>query len=676
MLTLVNIFNVFKYGLTGVFLFIDGIVYWAISKLFALYEALAKVEFITQGDYQEIANKFYVIIGVVMLFYLTYSLLKTLINPDDFNKNISKIATNLVISLILLGVVPLIFSYAFQIQDAIISENIIGNLVLGGDINENSENKNSISHDGNSATISILNTFLNPGKEDFDGEETTWNEFLTNANAGDSKAFLNITDFAEPVHDGDVEYMPIVSTLCGAFLVYVLISFCIDLGIRVAKLAFYEIIAPIPILMRVIPEKKSVFDNWVKGTLATFMEVFIRLFIMFIIVLLVGLIFDDAHLNLFDNNVGFIGNVIVVLGLFAFAKQAPKLISDVIGVDSGNIKLGIGGKLAAGGAFGMAAVLGGGITTGVRNLTNGVIKQNGFRRTLGSTLAGVVSGGFRSGKAGFSAKTYKDVKNAASQGAVAAVNKRDEREEKVTGYRAKYGDNMVGVAHGIADEAISNIKAWATGSGTGILNKVKWEEKFKDLFGDYQAIYENPKYNAMDAELQKIKALQNTGATTYEGQPIVDAIENLEGKMLEARMDSIRKNKQSAAYAMYNIAQMAKSNPTLAGSIGLNVSMADDLVLKGGQILDKSTGNPIDENKLYSMIEGSALTNVASYNATLNSYVDASGSVIDLKAAAKTNDVLKDGMKHQKKIATDAAKADKISIAYKEAIKREEANKK
>ena len=44
--------------------------------------------------------------------------------------------------------------------------------------------------------------------------------------------------------------------------------------------------------------------------------------------------------------------VIIVLGLFAFAKQAPKLISDVIGIDSGNMKLGIGGKLRGSGFLG------------------------------------------------------------------------------------------------------------------------------------------------------------------------------------------------------------------------------------------------------------------------------------------------------------------------------------
>lgn len=387
MLILTNIFGYLKYGFSGLCLLIDSIVYWCVCKLFMLFEALAKVEFITQSDYQSIANKFYVIIGIVMLFYLTYSLLKTLINPDDFNKNMGKIVTNLVVSLILIGIVPILFSYAFQVQNAILQDNIIGNLVLGTEDNGEAIQDNSIGKQGGAMTATILSAFLNPGEggENFTGGEgytwknflaniimghvgteiledkidksisgdgITWEEFIEDASSGNAGAFLNIPAFAEPISNGEAEYLPIISTICGVFLAYVLVSFCIDLGVRVVKLAFYQIIAPIPILMRVIPEKKSVFDNWIKGTLATFMEVFIRLFIMFIVVLLALLILNPDRWS--DNGVGFIGNIVVVLGLFAFAKQAPKLISDVSGISSGDIKLGIGGKLKGSGFLGGA----------------------------------------------------------------------------------------------------------------------------------------------------------------------------------------------------------------------------------------------------------------------------------------------------------------------------------
>lgn len=452
----VNIFDVGKYGLSGIFLFLDGLVYWFVSQLFAIFEGLAGMQIISQDTYQVVVNRFYVIIGIVMLFYLAYSLLKTMINPDDFNKSVGKIATNSIISLILVGMVPLLFSYVFQIQEAVINDHIIDTLILGKEKVAEYEGQQIgfVTKYGNSAALNVLNTFLNPDNLPMEGlSSLTWEEFKKGVVAGESSGFLKITDFAEPVHEGEVDYIPIIGTICGIFLAYVLVSFSLDLGIRVVKLAFYEIIAPIPILMRIIPEKKSVFDNWLKGVVNAFMEVFIRLFIMYLVVFIVSAIVE-GEIDLVHSEVGLLGNAIVILGLFAFAKQAPKLLCDVMGIDSGKIKLGIRDKLVASGALGIASMFGGGIKTGVNNLTNGALKTVGANGKLNmlkeglktpfSTVGGFISGAARSAKAGFSAKTYADVKKAASQGADASLRSRDEREA----YRANHGNNMAGVTIG------------------------------------------------------------------------------------------------------------------------------------------------------------------------------------------------------------------------------------
>lgn len=184
--------------------------------------------------------------------------------------------------------------------------------------------------------------------------------------------------------------------------------------------------------------------------------------------------------------------VIVVLGIFAFAKQAPKLIGDVLGLDSGNIKLGIGGKLAANGAFGLSAMLGGGVTAATRNITHGLnnirdnfyggynkfhnTKGQGFgnrAKALGSAVGsgvvttgknflympfsaagGFVSGGIHSGKGGFSAKKYGDVAKAAGEGAANAITARSKREA----YRAS-NKLLTPAAH--LDDAIRGIGKWA-----------------------------------------------------------------------------------------------------------------------------------------------------------------------------------------------------------------------
>lgn len=290
MLTLNVIFDAFEYGLTGVLLFIDGIVYWFISKLFGLFTSLASNEFITNDVYIEMAKRIEVVIGVVMLFFVASALLKSLIDPDNLNKNTSKIMKNCLLSVVMLGVVPVIFNYAFKLQNIIIEDHVIEALLFG-----NEADSPNIEQIGNETAMNILSAFLVvPDGAIVDKSDTntlTWDEMKEGIiNSG---YFTDITALLEPIRDNTqgITYTPIVSTACGIFLIYVLLSFCIDLGIRVFKLAFYQIIAPIPILMYIIPEKKSVFDNWVKATFATYLEVFIRLFVMFAVVFLAQLVF-------------------------------------------------------------------------------------------------------------------------------------------------------------------------------------------------------------------------------------------------------------------------------------------------------------------------------------------------------------------------------------------------
>lgn len=366
--------SIFKYGLTGLFLLIDGIVYFLVAQFFELYESLAKSQIFQSGFFSDVSTRVYVIIGIFMLFFVTYSLLKTLVNPDSI-KDTSKIAINIVISLVLLSLVPSIFRYARDLQTYIVDDDIIGKLILDSE-------EVDISKEGNTISLMMLESFLSI-PDDVSSEEgdfwtittnpttnalqiwgkifsafsgaPTWGELTSEIEAGKYGNFMKIGLFAESVVDDDnVSYIPIVSTLCGGFLIYCLLSFCLDLGIRVVKLGFYQIIAPIPIMMRIIPNKKSVFDNWVKATLATYMEVFIRIFVMLLVVFLAAKCFRGEMLSSDIVDIGFFGFVIIVLGFFAFAKQAPKLISNVIGIDSGNLKLGIAGKLDASGPLGKA----------------------------------------------------------------------------------------------------------------------------------------------------------------------------------------------------------------------------------------------------------------------------------------------------------------------------------
>lgn len=438
-----NFFDALSEGLTGLLLMIDAIIYWLIGRAFDLYTVIAGASIFTEDTYKIISNNFLTILGVVMLFYLAYSLLKALVNPDELSKSTQKVVTNVVISLILVAVIPTIFQYAFDLQDAIISEHIIDQIVLG-------KQDLTLSSVGHEVAVNTYDVFINdPNSTEIKVGNDTYKGWRSlkaciknpkETGCTQKENFRMITSMAPAIVAGDIDYLIIISTLCGAFLLYIIFSFCLDMGIRVVKLGFYQIISPIPILLRIIPEKKSVFDNWIKATLATYLEVFIRLFVMYVVIFLCSQL-SQGNLVLLNNDISGLANVVIILGIFAFGKQAPKLIGDVIGVDSGNMKLGIGGKLAAGGAFGIGAVFGSGATSGLRNFTHGIgnisaAAKNGDILGVGkaafgtafSSIAGLGSGAVRGGMAGYNAKNIADMKKAAETGVKAATDARDTRE--------------------------------------------------------------------------------------------------------------------------------------------------------------------------------------------------------------------------------------------------------
>ena len=105
------------------------------------------------------------------------------------------------------------------------------------------------------------------------------------------------------------------------------------------------------------------------------------------------------------------------MGIIAFAKQAPKMISDILGIKAGDMKLGgIRDKLREGGGFVAGGAIGAGVTAGVRNGYNAgkniagaegwKNKAKAIAKGVGSVAAGTASGALRGGFEARNAKTY------------------------------------------------------------------------------------------------------------------------------------------------------------------------------------------------------------------------------------------------------------------------------
>lgn len=167
-----------------------------------------------------------------------------------------------------------------------------------------------------------------------------------------AKNFPVYANFGSKMHgeDKQLEYNPIFQLIAGIIVIYVLVNFCIDIGVRAIKLGYYQIIAPFPILLLLMPGQKKVFDKWLKSTVSTYIDIFFRIAFFSLAILAIRFLptLDDTLWanSIFAENkvVQNFARVFLIIGILIFMKQAPKLLSDLLGTEG--FKLGIKDKLS------------------------------------------------------------------------------------------------------------------------------------------------------------------------------------------------------------------------------------------------------------------------------------------------------------------------------------------
>lgn len=536
------------------FLSLDGIIYNLICYIFDIFYYLCGLQFFTDADYNKIVSKIYIVLGLIMMFVLAYSLLKAVINPDEFAKgenSFPKLIKNVIVSLVIIVILPTVFNVAFSIQNSLLNYDVIPQLILGTDDGavDGVPNING-APGGRAIAFYTFKSFLVPNTTDDicngTDEEGCRNNIKGNEGWGKNDDALAVTDeavfssdssfsqytnYSEAVRDDQLTYYFPISTVAGIFILYVLLNFCFDMALRVVKLAFYQIIAPIPVICRVIPggKLKDVFSKWVKQVISLFVEVFIRIAALTFGVYLIGLIVEK-----FDNklpgidSLNLVGQKTIVLALLImsviiFVKQIPKIIGDMFGLDTGGMKLGLMDKLAQGGALTAGAIAGGALGTLGRNTVSavkGVGKAQGgwnkFKAGVAgaaSVGAGALSGGFRGFKGGKGAKNLADMKKAAGTAvadATTAKGKRDAYRAAHSGKNAVHTMLNVGAGHifdkadsvgayfGIGDE-LQNLQAEQAVYQEGM----GFKKKLFDLVSDNERVlaYQGLKKTAQEKDI-------------------------------------------------------------------------------------------------------------------------------------------------------------------------------
>ncbi|MFI3307322.1 MAG: hypothetical protein R3Y21_02020 [Mycoplasmatota bacterium] len=315
----------------GMFGILDELIYWAIEAFYGIFIEITNISVLSQDTISSFAGRIYVFLGFIMLFKVTFSLIQMFLNPDTLtgDKGAGKLIQKIIIMLILLVSVPTIFNTAYTIQSIILDNNILGNLIMGA--TTSSTAADSFDEMGSTISGSIMAGFF------YTDDSSGLVEF--SCSGATTNCFNDVNRTSSTNGYYDYYYHPIISTLAGILVAWIILMFTFDVAIRSAKLAFLQIIAPIPIISSIDPKGQKTFDNWVQTCIKTYLDVFVRLIIIFFVVFIISEIVQGGVFSVYDATTGeaisdlnpFTGAWIIV-GLLLFAKEAPKLLGDMLGI--------------------------------------------------------------------------------------------------------------------------------------------------------------------------------------------------------------------------------------------------------------------------------------------------------------------------------------------------------
>ena len=339
----------------SLFATLDSVAFWIFAKVMGLMFDVANftAESNLSDFIEPLQNRVYVILSIYMLFKVTISLISYIVNPDamtDKNQGVGKLVQRIIIAMVMLIFFPFAFDKANEIQANIIKDGTIARLVLG----TSDSSIDSPEGMGTEIAFSIYNgTFI------YDAE---------------TKSAVSEGDLTEPTVESLAEvvneegtdrstykytYIPLLGFVLGIALTLITLSMCIDVAIRVFKLIILQLVAPIPILSYIDPKasKDGAFSKWIKMVVSVWSELFVRLFIIYFIVLVIEkLLTNGGDLVYGANPFVFIA---LIIGLLFFAKDAPKFIFDSLGIKAPERGLFAGmGNIMAAGAIGAGAVSG------------------------------------------------------------------------------------------------------------------------------------------------------------------------------------------------------------------------------------------------------------------------------------------------------------------------------
>ena len=388
-------------------------VYSLIVYVYKIFYSVATTEFLNNDIIQELSANIYVLVSAVMLFAFSVTILSAIVNPDlltDNKKGVTALFKRSIIALVLMVLVPFGFDELYKIQDSVMTNSLIERIVVGISYECDSDSGTDCEKGGNGGQViagKLISSVLYPEEKlaDSDGEikvpaniSESYQKMISEniRYMGAIAKNINVTVDGSGGNDNQAlkwsfdddayafHFDGLLAVVVGLIVLYILIIYAIDVAVRVFKLAFLELTAPISIVAYVGVGDKML-SSWFKELGKTYAELFVRIVaIAFYLFLIHNL---DSFMDNFtspDSDWTFVLKVFIMIGMLIFVKQVPDMIGRIFGVDI-KLKGGIAGRLGDMAGVGEQAKK---AWTGLKNLAKAAPLVAGAGLAAGSKFAG------------------------------------------------------------------------------------------------------------------------------------------------------------------------------------------------------------------------------------------------------------------------------------------------
>lgn len=561
-------------------------IYKFIPNVYSIFYNIANTRLFQEGDttVQQLSANIYVLVSVVMLFAFSVTILSAIVNPDllsDKKKGVAAIFKRSIIGLVLIVVIPFAFDEMYKIQENVMDNNLIEKIIVGSDFQCREGEEGECEKGGNGGQViagNLISSVLYPKDDEVEISEDL-NESYSDMVRKDIKNIGIIAKNINVTTDGDTknwgkfdddnyafQFDGLIAIVAGIATCYILLLYAIDMAVRVFKLAFLELTAPISIVAYMASGEK-VLNSWGKEVMKTFLDVFIRIAAMAIYLFFISSL--ASYLNTVDegnHDWSFILKALLIVGMLIFVKQLPDYVNKIFGTDiklqggiggrlgqmavvgkqaqdawgavkqAAKVGAGIAGLVASGPVGWGAAAVGTGIGVGANQLWKRKLKDTKFGQGVsafgsGASAVGKTAGSYLKGKGLVSG--IKDAKKAYSESDFGLEHISDRKYNKAIEANKEFNKKMGFEENGETKDAVKSLSAFTLNSDkdlgevrAGAIQKLNTANLRKATIDQISS--------DKDAIISELDALKTNAKTTAA----VNAIEGIKNSFATGKMSS------------------------------------------------------------------------------------------------------------------------------------------